>query len=71
MQANRSNLKYEKGQEAIKEERKMILEMIDASWELAGRLGEHKLKPGCNCIACVNKRKRILDKGKLKWKFML
>jgi len=30
MEANRRNLNYEKGQEAIKEERKMILEMIDA-----------------------------------------
>ena len=60
-----------KSQEAIKEERKMILEMIDASWELAERLGKHKLKPGCNCIACVNKRKRMLDKRNAGWKFML
>jgi len=34
--------------------------MIDASWELAQRLGEHPVKPGCTCISCVNKRKRIL-----------
>jgi hypothetical protein len=60
-----------KRQEAIKEDRKMILEMIDASWELAERLGKHVLKPGCNCIACVNKRKRILDKQYKEWKFEL
>jgi hypothetical protein len=45
--------------------------MIDASWELAGRLGEHKLKQGCNCIACVNKRKNMLDVWYKGWKFEL
>ena len=60
-----------RGQEAIKEERKMILEMINASWELAERLGEHPLKNGCNCLACVNKRKRMLDEGNAEWKFEL
>ena len=60
-----------KSQEAIKEERKMILEMIDASWELAERLGKHKLKPGCNCIACVNGRKRLIHKGVEMWEFEL
>ena len=60
-----------KSQEAIKEERKMILEMIDASWELAERLGKHGLKPGCNCIACVNKRKRMLDTQHEEWKYEL
>jgi len=49
----------------------MIFEMIDASWELAQRLGEHPVKPGCNCISCVNKRKRILEKHERKWRFSL
>lgn len=60
-----------KSQEAIKEERKMILEMIDASWELADRLGKHGLREGCNCIACVIKRKRILDTRCEEWKYEL
>ncbi len=50
---------------------RMILEMIDASWELAERLGEHPLRAGCNCICCVNKRKRILEKPEDTWKFSL
>lgn len=60
-----------KNQQAIKEERKKIIEMIDASWERAQLLGEHPVKTGCNCISCVNKRKRILKKQKVKWKFNL
>jgi hypothetical protein len=60
-----------KNQQAIKEERKKIIEMIDASWELAQLLGEHPVKTGCNCISCVNKRKRILKKQEVKWKFNL
>jgi hypothetical protein len=60
-----------RNQESIKEERRMILEMINASWELAERLGDHPIKRGCNCISCVNKRKRIIDKRKREWKFEL
>lgn len=60
-----------RGQEAIKEEREMILEMINASWELAERLGEHPLKNGCNCITCVARRKRMLDERNVEWKFEL
>lgn len=60
-----------RGQQAIKEERKMILEMINASWELAERLGEHPLKSGCNCITCVNRRKQILEQRESEWKFKL
>jgi len=37
------------------------MEMIDASWELAEKRGPHPLRPGCNCIVCINKRKRIID----------
>lgn len=58
-------------QEAIREERKMILEMINASWELAEQLGEHPLKNGCNCITCVNRRKHILEQRESEWKFKL
>jgi len=48
-----------------------ILEMIDASWELAERLGKHSLRKGCNCIACVNKRKRLIFKQETEWKYRL
>ncbi|MGD9324296.1 MAG: hypothetical protein PVG26_09775 [Desulfobacterales bacterium] len=58
-------------QEAVMEMRRTILEMIHASWELARRLGSHQLKNGCNCIACVNKRKRIIDEQGGEWKFEL
>ena len=57
--------------EAIKAEREMILEMIEASWELAGRLGKHSLKKGCNCISCVNKRNRLLAGKQREWKYHL
>ena len=60
-----------KNQKYLKEERKIIFEMIDASWELAQRLGKHPVKTGCNCISCVNNRKRILKKQEVKWKFNL
>jgi hypothetical protein len=58
-------------QETVMEMRRMILEMIHASWELARRLGIHQLKNGCNCIACVNKRKRIIYGQVREWKFEL
>jgi len=60
-----------KNQKYLKEEKKIIFEMIDASWELAQRLGKHPVKTGCNCISCVNNRKRILKKQEVKWKFNL
>ena len=60
-----------KVQQSENEKRKMIIEMINASWDLAERLGKHPLKKGCNRITCVNKRKRILDKQKGEWKFVL
>jgi hypothetical protein len=47
-----------------------IFEMIDASCELAARKGAHPLLNDCNCIACVNKRKRLLEKPKI-WKFTM
>jgi len=42
-------------------ERMMIFEMIDASCELAAKKGRHPLEGECICIACVNKRKRLLE----------
>ena len=37
------------------------MEMIDAAWELAEKKGRHPQESGCNCITCINKRKRIID----------
>ena len=55
----------------IEEERKMILEMIDASWEIAQKKGPHPLEKGCSCIACINKRKRVIEDGEKNWKYKL
>ena len=60
-----------RNQEFIKEERKMILEMINASWDLAEQLGKHPVTAGCNCIACVNRRKQLIDQSTEVWKFEL
>jgi len=60
-----------RNQEFIKEERKMILEMINASYDLAEQLGKHPVTAGCNCIACVNRRKQLLDQRTEVWKFEL
>jgi len=57
--------------QSLKEEQRMILEMIDASWEQAERLGKHPLKNGCNCINCVNRRKRVLEEPEEVWRFNL
>jgi len=38
----------------------MVVEMIDADFSLAEKLGRHPLTKGCNCIDCIHKRKRIL-----------
>jgi len=58
-------------QESRKVEQSMIVEMINASWELGERIGKHPLKRGCNCISCVNKRKRLLKRPEQEWKFSL
>lgn len=60
-----------KKERAVRGKRIMILEMIESSWSLAERLGEHPLRGGCNCISCVNRRKRMLDDRKWEWKFEL
>lgn len=41
--------------------RRMVFEMIEASMDLAQKKGIHPLTSGCNCIRCVNQRKRILS----------
>lgn len=63
--------KHKNMEQSRKVELSMIVEMIDASWELAERLGKHPLKSGCNCISCVNKRKRLLKRLEQEWKFSL
>jgi len=55
----------------LEEKRNMIVEMIDASIELAEKLGKHPLTKGCNCIACVNKRKALIEKKSDSWRFTL
>jgi hypothetical protein len=49
----------------------MVVEMINAGFRLAEKLGRHPFTKGCNCIHCVNKRKRILNTPKTDWKFKL
>ena len=60
-----------KNQETLREERRMILEMINASRDLAEQLGKHPITAGCNCIACVNDRKRLIYKSAELWEFEL
>lgn len=51
--------------------RKLIFEMIDAARELSVRKGPHPLEKGCNCIACVNRRKAALRGEEKEWKYHL
>jgi hypothetical protein len=62
-----------KEMERIERDKRLIREMIDASCELAGKKGRHDLEPGCNCISCINKRKRIIDNigENDEWKYTL
>jgi hypothetical protein len=53
------------------EARRIIMEMIEAAMELAEKKGPHPLTPGCNCIACVGKRKRLLKGETRPWKYIL
>ncbi len=52
-------------------QRRMVIEMINDSFRMTEMLGRHPFTKGCNCIACVNKRKRILKTPKMDWKFKL
>jgi hypothetical protein len=49
----------------------LIVEMIDASMALSVTKGPHPLTPGCNCIVCINKRKRILKGSLNPWQYRL
>ena len=55
----------------IEEQRKMIHEMIDASWEIAQKKGPNPLERGCNCITYINRRKRIIKDGEKIWKYKM
>jgi len=50
---------------------RLIVEMIDESMALSKKKGHHPLTPRCNCIACVNKRKRILKGSPQPWRYWL
>jgi hypothetical protein len=50
---------------------KMIAEMIEESMALSVKKGPHPLTPGCNCIACINQRKRTLQGALKPWKYRL
>jgi len=58
-------------QKTKRAEQLMILEMIDASCELAAKKGRHPLEGACPCIACVNKRKRLLEEHEKNWRFRI
>jgi hypothetical protein len=49
----------------------LIVEMIEESMALSVKKGVHPLTPGCNCIACINKRKRILMGSQKKWRYYI
>ncbi len=53
----------------LERERRRIYEMIDASVELAAKLGKHSLTKGCACIACGDKRKRLVRGDEMKQGF--
>ena len=55
----------------LEAERTRIYEMIDASAELAAKLGKHPLTNGCACIVCADKRKRLVRGDKREWKYRL
>ena len=69
MSMKKISITYNK--EKMINDRRIIFEMIDASCELAARKGQHPLEKGCNCITCVNKRKRLLEPNDKKWEFRL
>jgi len=63
--------RHENIEQTRKAKQRVIAEMIDASIELAQKLGKHPLTHGCNCIICVNKRKRLLKDSGREWKYKL
>ncbi len=63
--------KYKSKEQIIDENRMIIFEMISSSIELSETLGKHPLTKGCNCVSCINKRKRIIKTLKNNWRFSL
>ncbi|MBS3731923.1 MAG: hypothetical protein KGY42_03355 [Desulfobacterales bacterium] len=55
----------------VNAQRALILEMIEASMQKAAEKGPHSLTRGCNCIVCVNRRKRILAGPERQWRYRL
>lgn len=53
------------------EELAMIVEMIEAAMNRSAAIGPHPLVPGCNCIACVIKRKCIMEGVPKLWRHRL
>jgi hypothetical protein len=49
----------------------LIVEMIEESMALSVKRGPHPLTPGCNCIVCINMRKRILQGPPQPWRYRL
>jgi len=49
----------------------LIMEMIEESMALSVKKGPHPLTQGCNCIACINKRKDILKGPPRPWRYRL
>ena len=58
-------------EDEIKKDQILIFEMIEASIELAEKKGKHPLEPDCNCISCINLRKRELYNNEREWRFKL
>jgi len=52
-------------------QRRRVFEVINAGFGRIENLGRHPLTKGCNYIACVKRRKRILKTPKTDWKFKL
>ncbi len=50
---------------------KQIIDMISESIVLSEKLGEHPFASGCSCMACVTKKKRMLERRVFKSKFSL
>ncbi len=48
-----------------------IYKLIDLSCELAVKKGPHPLDADCQCLACMTKRKKILQPIKMNWKYSI
>ena len=51
--------------------RRLVFEMMETAVALAVKKGPHPLETGCNCMACISKRK-TLERGEMgPWKYVL